>query len=279
MLSRPVDRFPRLLGHEFLKKYPYFLACAVPATFSVIASVVTVLFLKETVASPIPIKEFLGFKKGTGELTAQQPEVPEGAPTARSIEGPPEAEKPLPLRALMTRRVIIAAANYASLSLVDISFRAIQPLFLSTPIHLGGLGLQPSTIGTLLAIYGVLNGVFQVFFFAQMNDRWGSKRVFFCGIASAIPAFALFPVINYLARHQGYSTAVWLAVGFQIALSIVLCLSFGQHSCCGLYQTALHLIIRVTGAVFIFIANSSPNRASLGATNGLSQVGIPCLPS
>jgi hypothetical protein len=30
----------------------------------------------------------------------------------------------------------------------------------------------------------------------------------------------------------------------------------------------------MTGAVFIFIANASPNRASLGATNGLSQVGI-----
>ena len=34
------------------------------------------------------------------------------------------------------------------------------------------------------------------------------------------------------------------------------------------------IIRTMTGAVFIFIANASPNRASLGATNGLSQVGI-----
>jgi hypothetical protein len=244
LLSRPADRFPRLLGqNEFLKKYPYFLPCAVPATFSVIVSTLTFLFLKETVASPTPIKEFLGFKKKRVELTAQPPEIPEeGTPIAIAHnEGPPEAEKPVPLRALLTRRVIIAAGNYASLSLVDIAFRAIQPLFLSTPIHLGGLGLPPSTIGTLLSIFGVLNGVFQVFFFAQMNDRWGSKRVFFWGIASAIPAFALFPVINYLARHQGYSITVWVAVGFQIVLSIILCLSFGQHSCHDLYQMVLHL--------------------------------------
>ena len=231
LLSRPADRFPRLLGqNEFLKKYPYFLPCAVPATFSVIVSVLTFLFLKETVASPTPVKEFLGFKKETVELTAQQPKIPAKGTLiaiAQCSEGPPEAEKPVPLSALLTRRVIIAAGNYASLSLVDITFRAVQPLFLSTPIHLGGLGLPPSTIGTLLSIFGVLNGVFQVCFFAQMNDRWGSKRVFFWGIASGIPAFALFPVINYMARHQGHSITVWIAVGFQIVLSIILCLSFG----------------------------------------------------
>jgi Na+/melibiose symporter-like transporter len=229
MLSRPADRFPRLFGkNEFLKKYPYFLPCAVPATFSVIAWVVTLLFLKETVASPTPIREFLGFKKEAVELTAQRPEIPgAGTPIAQPIEGPPEAKKPLPLRALLTRRVIVAAGNYASLSLVDISFRAIQPLFLSTPIHLGGLGLPPATIGKLLSIYGILNGVFQVFFFARITDRWGSKKVFFLGIASGIPAFALFPVINYLARHQGYSTAVWIAVGFQIAVSITLTFCYG----------------------------------------------------
>jgi len=229
LLSRPADRFPRLLGqYEFLKKYPYFLPCAVPATFSVIVSVLTFIFLKETVASPTSVKEFLGFKKERVELTAQQSEIPEEeTPITQRNEGPPEAEKPVPLRALLTRRVIIAAGNYALLSLVDIAFRAIQPLFLSTPIHLGGLGLPPSTIGTLLSIFGVLNGVFQVLFFAQMNDRWGSKRVFFWGIASAIPAFALFPIINYIARYQGYSIMVWIAVGFQIVLSIILCLSFG----------------------------------------------------
>jgi len=124
--------------------------------------------------------------------------------------------------------VIIAAGNYASLSLVDISFRAIQPLFLSTPIHLGGLGLPPSTIGNLLSIFGILNGVFQVFFFAPIVDRWGSKKVFFWGIASGIPVFVSFPVINYLARQYGYSTTVWIAVGFQIVISIALSLSYGQ---------------------------------------------------
>lgn len=47
-LSRPAERYPDTFGgSEFLKKYPYFLACAVPATFSALAWVITFTFLKE----------------------------------------------------------------------------------------------------------------------------------------------------------------------------------------------------------------------------------------
>ena len=39
LLARPAERFPDLFGENvFLKKYPYFLPCAVPATFSLVAS-------------------------------------------------------------------------------------------------------------------------------------------------------------------------------------------------------------------------------------------------
>ena len=197
----------------------------------------------------MPIKEFLGFKIGNVGSTTQHPEnLGEGEPisplsTAQHIDERPKTEKPLPLRALLTRKVIIAVGNYASLSLVDISLRAIQPVFLSTPIHLGGLGLPPSTIGNLLAIFGILNGVFQIFFFARINDRWGPKRVFFWGAASGIPVFASFPVINYLARHNGYCTTVWIVVGFQIVISIALSLSFGQYFCFVLFRVALALTL------------------------------------
>lgn len=136
-------------------------------------------------------------------------------------------EKPLPLRSLMTFRVIIAAANYAFLSLVDIAFRAIQPLFFSTPIEMGGLGLPPSTIGNILSMFGILNGFFQIFFFAKIHDRWGSKRVFMAGIAAGIPLFLSFPVISYLARTQGLTPTLWVAVAVQIVFSIMPSLSYG----------------------------------------------------
>ncbi|KIM48412.1 hypothetical protein M413DRAFT_419006 [Hebeloma cylindrosporum] len=266
-LSRPAERFPRLFGNsEFLKEYPYFLPCAVPATLSAVAWVITYLFLEETVRSPTPVAQYIGFQKGnTTSFTRNGIDDADDTSCAQASSSKadniqtinnlsPEGENPLPLRSVLTRRVIVAAGNYASLSLVDIAFRAIQPLFFSTPIHLGGLGLQPAAIGNLLSIFGILNGLFQLFFFARMNDRWGSKNIFMVGIASAIPIYLSFPIINTLARHQGYSIAVWAAVSLQIVISVALSLSYG--------------------AIFIFISTASPNRASLGATNGLSQMSV-----
>jgi MFS family permease len=160
-------------------------------------------------------------------------------------------QQPLPFRALLTFPVLTSALNYAALSLVDIAFRAIQPLFLSTPIAMGSLGLAPSRIGAILSVFGILNGVFQVLFFARIHARWGTRNVYIAGISSALLLFALFPVINALARAdpglEGW--AVWIAVFTQVVLSILISLSYG--------------------CIFLFIAGSSPNRASLGATNGM----------
>ncbi|KAG5642027.1 hypothetical protein DXG03_003774 [Asterophora parasitica] len=245
-LSRPAQRFPKLFGqNEFLKTYPYFLPCAVPATFSAVAWLVTFLFLKETVKSPTSVSSILKLRKGKRDLKTS-PIVP--------VANFPEADKPLSLRALLTPQVIVAAGNYAVLSLVDIAFRAVQPLFLSTPIALGGLGLPPPIIGNILSIYGVFNGLIQVFLFARIHDYFGSKKTYMAGIVAALPAFVAYPIINYMARSQGLGTYVWIAVGLQILLSIGMSLSYG--------------------AIFIFIAAASPNRASLGATNGLSQMTV-----
>lgn len=47
-LSRPAEQFPDIFGaSKFMKEYPYFLACAVPATFTVTAWFVVFFFLKE----------------------------------------------------------------------------------------------------------------------------------------------------------------------------------------------------------------------------------------
>ena len=139
-----------------------------------------------------------------------------------------QAERPLPLRSLLVPRILIAAGNYASLSLLDIALKAILPVFLSTPIRLGGLGLPPSSIGTILSVQGFLNGIFSIFFFAKIHDRWGAKKTFIAGVAAAIPATVMYPTANAFARTQGYSIAVWIAIGIQIISAILHNLSFGQ---------------------------------------------------
>ncbi|KAK7461942.1 hypothetical protein VKT23_008374 [Stygiomarasmius scandens] len=264
-LARPAEQFPNVFGNsEFLKKYPYFLPCAVPATFSAIAWIVTFLFLKETVRSPISLSQLFGLRKSKANLKLQNVVASQEATSTTEPATSndlmktatiPDDEKPVPLRQLFVPKVLIAAGNYACLSLVDIAFRAIQPLYFSTPVQFGGLGLPPSRIGNILSMFGLLNGIIQIFFFAKIHDTWGSKMTYLTGIASSVPVFLTFPILTYLVKSAGeVTTAAWVVVAFQVVISIFISFSYG--------------------AVFIYIQAASPNRASLGATNGLSQMSV-----
>ncbi|KAF8274736.1 MFS general substrate transporter [Lactarius quietus] len=238
-LSRPAERYPYTFGNsEFLKKYPYFLPCAVSATFSALAWVLALVFLKETVSSPVTFRS-LWTKRA------------DPSPSVHVVEVD-EAEKPYPLRRLMTRQVLLSVTNYGTLSLVDITFRAIQPLFYSTPVSNGGLGLAPPAIGRILMYFGLLNGVFQLMFFARIHALLGTKRLFVGGLFCGIPMFVLFPVTNALARAYGVGRIVYMSVALQTVLAL------GVNSC--------------YGCIFIYLTAASPNRASLGTTNGLAQL-------
>ena len=136
--------------------------------------------------------------------------------------------KPLPLRALLTPRVLVAILSYATFALFDIALRALIPVFYATPIDLGGLGLDPPRIGNILAVFGIVNGLFQVFFFARLHDRFGTKMLFTYGIATGIPTIIAFPMVNALGRAYGIGLIVWFAVGFQLSLSICLNMCYGS---------------------------------------------------
>jgi hypothetical protein len=162
------------------------------------------------------------------------PVTPTGSTNSLSIENTPQHakadddSKPLPLRSLLIPRVFIAAGNYATLSFLDIAFRAVQPVFFATPLELGGLGLDPPQIGNILAIYGVVNGLFQIFFFADLHDRFGSKTIYSVSMAAGIPMIITLPILNAMARVQGLSLMVWVVVSLQLALSVILNLAYGQ---------------------------------------------------
>jgi hypothetical protein len=124
--------------------------------------------------------------------------------------------------------VIIAAGNCAALSLLDIAFHAVQPLFFATPLELGGLGLDTLCIGNILAIYGVINALFRVFFYAGLHDRFGSKTIYSAAMAATIPIIVTFPILNAVARVQGLSVAVWSIIGLQLALLMIFQLAFSE---------------------------------------------------
>ena len=84
-------------------------------------------------------------------------------------------------------------------------------------------------IGTLVSVFGILGGVFTVFLFSPMTDYFGVKCVYLMGISAAVPCFALFPMISYLARNStsGLGMAVWVAVGTQLGLCAMVWMCYG----------------------------------------------------
>jgi MFS family permease len=137
--------------------------------------------------------------------------------------------------------VAVSIANYGLFAIFDIAFVALNPLVLASPVMLGGLGLDPPTIGVIMGAWGLLNGVFQATCFTLILDRLGARRTFLLGIGCFMPIFACFPWMNSVARlikfgdpdeHPG-AWIVWAVVGLQIMLITLMDISFGK---CGSQQ-------------------------------------------
>lgn len=137
----------------------------------------------------------------------------------------------VPLRSLLIPTVVIPITNYSMLAFLDISLRALFPLFFSTPIHLGGLGFTPASIGSWLALLGIVDGIFQVLFFAKVVGWLGRKRLFCISVSCFIPVMIVFPIMSWLAQARGMvDYAITFTLLSQLALTIIWDMAFG--TCC-----------------------------------------------
>ncbi|KAG0694519.1 MFS general substrate transporter [Suillus ampliporus] len=237
-LARPQDHWPSLFANPFWGKYPYFLPCAVAACLFVLALFILVFFLEETLS------------------TKRRPRL---ASTTLGVSSDADREAlarksmaNMPLRSLVTPAIVVPIANYAMLAFLDVSLRALLPLFFSTPTHLGGLGFSPSSIGSWLAVFGIMDGIFQALFFAKVVGWLGPKRVFCVSVSCFVPLMMVFPIMSWLVRARGVvDHAITFALLGQLVLTLIWDMAFGS--------------------VFMFITASAPTKDVLGAINGLGQ--------
>ena len=70
--------------------------------------------------------------------------------------------RPLPLLSLIKKpAVLVSVVNYGIIALLDVIAFALMPLFWSTSVEFGGLGMSPAYIGLWMVGYGLMNGIFQ----------------------------------------------------------------------------------------------------------------------
>jgi hypothetical protein len=166
---------------------------------------------------------------------------------------PDESDKPLPLRSVLTKPVIVTLANYAMLTLLNGALESYFPLVWSTPVEFGGLNLNPASIGMWLSLYGGMNGIFQFFFFSHFISRFGPRRVFVFSIVSSAVILTIFPFENLaLVAGGGSNLVVWLLIIMQLSSLCVFDMGYGT--------------------MYMYISSAAPNKRSLGTVYGLSQV-------
>lgn len=136
----------------------------------------------------------------------------------------------MPLRFLLTPTILIPIANYTMVSSLDISLRALLPLFFSTPTSLGGLGLNPASIGLWLALYGIVDVAIQVLFFSRAVDLLGPKRLFTTSVWCYAPVMLLFPIMSWLVHVRGtVDYTITIALLVQLTLVAIWDMAFGAY--------------------------------------------------
>ncbi|KAJ8595483.1 MFS general substrate transporter, partial [Rhizopogon salebrosus TDB-379] len=239
-LARPQDHWPTLFGHSFWGRYPYFLPCAVSACLLFLAFFVLLFFLEETLST----KRRSKLKSTTSGISIDA-DIDREALTRKSMAD-------MPLQSLLTPTIVIPIANYAMLAFLDIALLALLPLFFSTPTYLGGLGFSPSSIGSWLALFGVVDGLIQALFLARIVDWIGPKRLFCFSVSCFAPIMAIFPIMSWIVHASGAGDhAITFALLAQLVLIVVWDMAFAT--------------------IFMFITASAPAKNVLGAINGLGQ--------
>ena len=282
VLSRPQDRWPHMFSHRLWADYPYFLPCLVAAAFTFFSFVITALYLEE-VCCFLPFHEgmlndvFQTLNSSPSEklqLGRANADIPQGE--AGSIISDLDmtrngSEKPPPLRSVLTRPVAVSVANHGMLALLTVIVESYTPLVWSTPVKYGGLSLSPTSIGSWLSLYGVMNGIFQLLFFPRFISRFGPRGVFVFSLVSCAVIYSIFPLENLaLVAGGGPNIVVWLLIILQLSSLCVFDMGYGMffpHAC-----MPIQILMRHAGVIYMYIASAAPNRQSLGAAYGLSQV-------
>lgn len=133
------------------------------------------------------------------------------------------------IRSILVPRVLLPILNYGFLAFTDQCVVVLLPLMYSSPISQGGLGFGSFTIGIVQGVAGVVSGVLQIFTFAWMHRKFGTKRLYIASFASYLFCICAFPLLSFLAKRDGrVSAAVWSMIVVQNAAYAATFMTWGQ---------------------------------------------------
>ena len=123
----------------------------------------------------------------------------------------------------LTRGLLFVYLNCAVLSFLDMAHSVLLPLFYSTSIPLGGLGLNPFIIGTTFGTFGCINAVIQVKLLGPLIRRYGARKMYIVSCPCLFACFTLYPVMRFLTQLSGRVDGFVIAC-MMIQMSFYMCI-------------------------------------------------------
>ncbi|KAH7392953.1 major facilitator superfamily domain-containing protein [Pyrenochaeta sp. MPI-SDFR-AT-0127] len=168
-LERPAEKYTSTFGRiQFFHDYPYAFPGIVTSAVSLSAALSTLLFVKETLYIHRDNK--------------------------KATDAPPMSAWQLIKYPGVSQVLLI----YNYVMLLAFTFTAVNPVFLYTPIRLGGIGFSPELIAAFTALAGASQAAWLLLVFPPVHKRVGTGRILWiCAFVWPV-FFAVNPLYNLL---------------------------------------------------------------------------------
>jgi hypothetical protein len=120
---------------------------------------------------------------------------------------------------------VVLIYNY--IMLLAYTYTAVNPVFMYTRIHLGGLSFTPQLIAAFTALAGASQAIWLLLVFPRLHKRVGTGRIlFYCACAWPV-FFASSVVFNVLLRHR-FVAAFWATAPLTLVLGSGVAMAFSK---------------------------------------------------
>jgi len=247
--SRPAERMPLLFDTPFWQDHPYALPCFAAAGFSFTCMIIAFFYLEET----LPVKRRLRLRTRTDSNATlydlYDSERIRLLPSEEDLSSPEDSS----ISSILTHRVLLAIVNFGFLAFLEIAFCALLPIFLASSSAVGGLGLSPPSIGSVLGGLGLINGCIQILLFVPAHELLGTRLLYTLGVAVFAGIYGLMPFISRWVKESSGSIG-WQSWALLAVIGLL----------CPIENMAFNCI-------FLYVNASAKSSSTLGATNGIAQ--------
>ena len=285
VLSNPATRWPNTLGRlRFLRDHPYFLPCGVSGSIALVTFVIATFALKEvgywqlsvfilfdcSLNHPQTLPSLVAKNKAESlerlspsemtipDATIESPLINHGerldyGSTTDQVQSSSSSHSEHTTttsenkRVLLDPGLIMIYINFTCLAFLDMGHFVLLPLFYSTSIPLGGLGLDPYRIGIMLGTFGFCNAIVQARLLGVVIRKFGARKVYITSFPGLTVCVTLYPIMKHLVRRfESVNYLIIICIVVQLSFQTFIFSSYGTYLFFSLAQvTSSNLIMKV----------------------------------